>query len=307
VCDEEELCTGSSADCPGDGVKPTGAVCRGPADACDVGEACDGASKLCPGDGKAPAGTVCRAGGDECNPAEHCDGSSIACPADAIDPNGTACADDGAFCTGAETCQGGTCTSAGDPCAMGYCDEAGSQCVSAGCAFGPLVGCRTAENSIVFYKDRPNDATDKLLVKWTGAQSASQPELGDPTTTADYELCLYTGPAATLLLEAAVPVDPDKWETLGTRGYKYRDAEADADGAQKILLKGSDSDNTRILWKGRGSDLPDLDAGTLPLGSGDFPVLVQLMNVDNGVCFETSFEAGDALKNSDDSLKLKAP
>src|SRR5215831_749988 len=112
TCDVAEVCTGSSATCPPDGVKPVGTVCRAASagEACDVAETCDGTSKLCPADHFAHAGTVCRAAsaGETCDATEVCTGSSPSCPPDNVKPAGTVCraASAGQFCDVAETCNG---------------------------------------------------------------------------------------------------------------------------------------------------------------------------------------------------------
>jgi hypothetical protein len=112
ACDVAEVCTGSSASCPPDGVKPVGTICRAASagQMCDVAETCDGTSKLCPADQFAHAGTVCRAAsaGEACDATEVCTGNSPSCPPDSVKPAGTVCraASAGQFCDLAETCNG---------------------------------------------------------------------------------------------------------------------------------------------------------------------------------------------------------
>ncbi len=51
ACDPAELCLGSAADCPPDGVHPAGTICRESSDlACDPLESCDGVGASCPAD-----------------------------------------------------------------------------------------------------------------------------------------------------------------------------------------------------------------------------------------------------------------
>jgi hypothetical protein len=65
-CDIAEYCTGSSATCPSDSVRPNTYECRA-GGVCDPAENCDGTSKQCPTDIKSPAGT-------DCGLCEVCDG-----------------------------------------------------------------------------------------------------------------------------------------------------------------------------------------------------------------------------------------
>jgi len=302
-CDEGAA-TGSPASCctATCALRAAGATCRGSAGACDVAEQCDGANGACPANDFAASGTVCRAAsaGQECDEPEVCPGTGADCPADAVLAAGTQCRAAVDLCDVAEQCDGVSKLCPED-------DEHTDPCVAPGCAFGPLAGCRTAEKTLLVYKDKENNVADKLLVRWSKGQSTTQSEFADPTTSSAYDLCVYAGSAAALLLEATVPADANKWDTLGTSGYSYKDPAAEADGAQRILMKGSESAKTKILWKGRGMALPDVVPGTLPLAAGDFPLLAQFMNTTSGVCFETSFEFDDVIKNSAEQLKLKDP
>lgn len=54
--------------------------------------------------------------------------------------------------------------------------------------------------------------------------------------------------------------------------------------------------------KGKGAGLPDF---TLPFPSGDLPVIVQLRNNSNGVCWEGSFAT--PIKNQPGAFKGKSP
>ncbi len=301
VCDIEEECDGTNKACPADTVEPAGTLCRGSAGVCDIQEDCDGTNKACPADVVEPATTVCRPDAGDCDIAEQCDGNATTCPADGFEGNGTPCTDDNLFCTGDETCQGGTCTSDGDPCGIGTCDEPSDMCLVVGCGAAPLGSCKTADKSILLYKNKTPDSRDKLVYKWIRGQSTSQANFADPINSAQYDLCVYAD--GNLVFEANVPSDTSDWKTLSSKGYKYKDSGLTQDGTQKIILKGHPANKAKILWKGKGTNLPDLTA--LPIAMGDFPVLVQVVNSDNGMCFETSFDAADVKKNQTDQLRLK--
>ncbi len=333
VCDADELCTGSSAGCPADAVEPAGTVCRAAAGGCDVAEECDGVGVSCPADSLATAGTVCRAIAGVCDVAETCDGATETCPADVFDSgtvcrvsagecdveetcgggsascpadtfvaDGTPCSDDGAFCTGDETCLSGSCVSSGDPCTGTFCDEGSDMCLTPDCPTQPAAGCLTSEKSILLYKDKSPDKRDKLIYKWIRGQATTQAALASPLTTAGYDLCLYAGSTAALIMESHV--DPGaNWSPISNKGYRYKDKTLAQDGTQRIILKASDSDRSKALWKGKGANLPDALAVALPIA--EFPVVVQLINDQGSVCMESTFEAADAKKNESDQLKLR--
>jgi hypothetical protein len=95
-----ESCTGSSANCPGDGFASSSTVCRSAAGVCDLAESCTGSGAACPADAFKPSTTVCRAAVDACDIAEQCTGSGAACPADAVEPD----TDNDTFCDAIDNC-----------------------------------------------------------------------------------------------------------------------------------------------------------------------------------------------------------
>ena len=73
-------------------VLPKGRVCRAAAGSCDLAEACSGTSASCPADKLRPVNTTCRAAKDvECDLPELCSGGSAACPGDLHKPNNLVC------------------------------------------------------------------------------------------------------------------------------------------------------------------------------------------------------------------------
>jgi polyhydroxybutyrate depolymerase len=168
------------------------------------------------------------------------------------------------------------------------------------CPAVPAFGCRTAQKSLLQLKDDAYDTRDKLTWKWLKGQATSQPELGDPTTTADYDLCVYD--AGGLLFEARVPADAAKWSALGGKGYKYSDGGGSAQGVTKLLLGASTENNAKVVLKGKGANLPDPTLGSLPL-----PVTVQLQNEDSGLCLEAVYDAAHVIENGALQFKGKVP
>lgn len=48
ICDEEETCTGSSAECPVDMIRPSNVVCRNSTGLCNIAAVCGGSNSSCP-------------------------------------------------------------------------------------------------------------------------------------------------------------------------------------------------------------------------------------------------------------------
>ena len=300
VCDPAEQCDGATPSCPAD--QKSTAVCRPIGGICDVAESCDGVSDDCPADAFEPSSTVCRPDAGDCDVPDFCTGSGAACPADAKEPNGTPCSD-GTVCTQSDSCQGGTCTGS-DPldcnddngCTQDSCDPLdGCQNVAT-----PLPSCLVAGKSILLLKQKDAGAKDKLIWKWIKGESVTQEELGDPTSSADYSLCIYAGAANDLIAAADVPPSDTEWQAIGSKGYKYKDSGAAADGVTKLIVKGSTSNSSKALVKGKGLNLPDPTLGDLPL-----PVTAQLVNHETGICLEGVFDA--AIKNDPSQFKAKTP
>ena len=301
TCDVTETCDGVNTACPADAVLPNGTICRSSAGVCDVTEACDGSAKVCPSDTKSTA--VCRSSAGVCDVAESCDGVGDTCPTDGFVADGTNC-DDSNFCNGTQTCGSGVCGGGASPCGMGEsCDEGSDLCFAGSCPVNPT-SCRTAGKNKVLIKNKADNTKDKLIWKWTKGAATTQSEFGDPTTTANYALCFYAGATPTLLQGASVPPAGGKWSTVGTKGYKYNDTGAANDGITKIIVKGGAAGKSKALVKGKGANLPDFDSD-LPIAAPDLPLIVQLRNNQNGICWEGSFSAPK--KNLADQFNAKQP
>ena len=225
---------------------------------------------------------------------------------DCADPlnDGEPC-DDANACTASDTCQSGACAGTpvaddtpcadADPCTRPDSCQAGV-CVHDASA---LTGCRSSQKSLLLLKDK-GGSKDKLVWKWIRGEATSQSEFADPTAGTDYALCLYAGTTAAVAASAEIPSDPGKWSPAGVKGYRYNDQDAVSDGIKGVILKGSDKDAAKIVVKGKGSGLFD---PVLPL---TFPVKLQLVNVDNGLCWESDFVSGDEISNDLEQFKAKA-
>jgi hypothetical protein len=267
----------------------------------DAGEECDDATFGFPGSCCAlnctalPAGGSCFDDGNLCT--DDICGAGGACTHPAL-PDGTAC-NDGRFCDGEETdCQGGVCTAGTAPCPLA-CDESTDQCVTA-CPFSPQ-SCRTAQKTLFSLKLRSDPTKDTLLWKWLKGTSTSQMEFGDPTDTADYALCMYGTLSSLLVAETVIPAGTAAWSALDSSGYKYNDPSGAVHSIERVLLKASGENKSKVLIKGNGADLPPL---SLPLTS---PLTVQLYNGRNGLCWGANYSLAQMRKNEANRLKAKTP
>jgi hypothetical protein len=168
------------------------------------------------------------------------------------------------------------------------------------CADAPIImgTCRTATKSLFIVKDKIGDDTkDKIIFKWIKGTTTTQTEFQDPINTATYATCVYENNA--LSFSMIVPADNALWSTLGSKGFKYKDPSGSEAGVQKILLKGIPDNKSKILVKGKGNNLPD------PVPPLTLPVKVQVVNSDNGLCWEATFSGFK--KNAAGLFKAKNP
>jgi hypothetical protein len=163
------------------------------------------------------------------------------------------------------------------------------------CGSSPM-SCRAAGKSALLLKNSADDTKDKLTWKWLKGAATTLTELGVPTGTTNYALCVYAGTAvATIDLPAG-----SKWQATGTKGFKFKDPTGTPDGAQKASLKSGAAGKAKTLVKGKGINLPDNLVGPLPL-----PVTAQLVNETTNVCFGSVYTAPDIIKNDGTNFKAK--
>jgi cysteine-rich repeat protein len=251
-------------------------------------------------------------GNGQIDPGEDCDDGNTAdgdcCSSTCqFDGPGTPCPD-ATLCNGDETCDGAGGCNPGTPldcdddnlCTQDSCDPV-LGCVNDGT---PVAGCRSATKSLLIMKNRSPDTQDKVVWKWIKGQSTAQADFGVPTGTTQYALCIYNGTASALVADYTVPGDSVKWSPISTKGYTYTDSSGAEDGITKVTLKGSTSNKSKCLVKGKGTDLADPDLEAL---DDNNLVIVQLVNDSTSVCFESRFEQPDFITFNDPAqFKAKA-
>jgi len=244
---------------------------------------------------------------------------------------GSACADpgnegapcdDGDACTTDDRCASGICAGGaavacddGIPCTLDACVPT-TGCVHAaqhalcgpcaacdvegGCIAGPRPDCLPTANagtSVVKLRDASNDDGNLLVWKWTKGAATSPGDLGTPTTTTAYRLCLYDegGAAPALAMHAEVPVGgvcngAPCWQSTRD-GFRYRSAARTPDGISKLVVKAGGAGRAKATVKGKGVLLPPLP--TLPLA---LPLRVQL-HAEDATCFEAVFGDGGVVRS----------
>jgi hypothetical protein len=175
------------------------------------------------------------------------------------------------------------------------------------CGMTPVAGCRqpiVSGKAQLQLRDKSPDTKDRLQWKWMKGAVTTTAELGDPTTTTSYRLCIYDGNES-LISTADIPAggscnaaNPRPcWRAFG-RGFRYVDRDYTPDGIQQLVLKAGPTGKAQIVLKGRGTDL---DMPPLPIS--DLPIRVQLVNSVGG-CWEATYST--TLRNQTDQVKATA-
>ncbi len=225
-------------------------------------------------------------------------GDGIIQPPEECDDGGNAAGDG---CTPA--CRQQTCWScAGMPsvCTLGACDL---------CAPEPRPLCGETSPSVrrtLQIKDKLNDKGDRLSWTWPKGGAIGIAELGDPTATTDFALCIYDrsgGMDPTRIFVANAPGGSTCngkpcWRTKGT-GFTYKDGKALHDGLAQISIVGGDFGRATIKVKAKGTALP---TPTLPLAPQP-RVTVQLQNSIGG-CWEERYSPVGAV-NTPSELSMR--
>jgi cysteine-rich repeat protein len=196
-------------------------------------------------------------------------------------PNAAPC-DDGDVCTVNDVCSGGSCTAGS--CSL-CCDPL------AGCVPAAGPGCKQAvsPNGLLAYSqlaDKPNS------LKWNvrNGEATSPAELGDPTTSTDYAVCIYRPIGATQDLDLVLAAEAaagemsgtkPSWTVRGSGSIRFRSRTGNADGLTQIAVRpGAGRTNIKVRGKGGALHLNPVYGGV--------PVIAQL-RASNGTCFEARF------------------
>jgi cysteine-rich repeat protein len=250
---------------------------------CDDGNALDGdcCSSTCLA---AAASTPCADDGNVCT-SDVCNGAG-ACVHGVL----TGACDDDDACTSGDTCVAGSCT--GTPVDCGACMRCD---VTAGCIADQQLDCReplVPSLSRLGLTDSDDPRRDRLSWRWRSADGLAFADLGDPTASTGYSLCLFGGPSAgSVLLRAAVAAGTDCGASCGwtatSRGFRYRDPLART-GVKRIDLSARlpGVGSIRVAGMGEHLHVPELP---FPIAA---PLVLQL-RAAGGACWQTTYPIGN--------------
>jgi photosystem II stability/assembly factor-like uncharacterized protein len=256
----------------GSGLFVRNTVCSGNAD-CDDGDLCTVGT--CSPD--APGATI-----------DGCVFAPLACPGDACHFAGS-CNPDTGLCEGLPNV-GAPCED-GDPCTYDTCSDTG-ECVG---AMIPSPLCKQpvlAHASTIAITNATDDTRDRLVWQWKKGEATTAADLGDPTATTGYRLCVFdnnagpTRPVDTLAPAGGTCNGQSCWTVSGA-GAHYRNSGAAGNGLEQIRIQPGRYGFGKVVVKARGPNLG------LPARALSPAVTLQLVRTDDPtICWKARFNSG---------------
>jgi hypothetical protein len=183
-----------------------------------------------------------------------------------------------------------TCVDDDGCCAPG-CDPGNdTDCIA--CSSQPLNGCLTAGKISFQVKDHPtDDSKDQLKWKFVRGAAVAQADLGNPSATTTYRLCVYDTVSGADALAGEVVIGPNaNWDDKNPQGWKYKDRDGLEDGVGGAQIKTGIGGKSKAQVKAKGANVPTpAPVSGTKFFTQDPRVTVQLMNDATPTCWTTEF------------------
>lgn len=126
------------------------------------------------------------------------------------------------------------------------------------CASSPRSGCVTADRVKMTVIDKADDSKDQLKWSWNKGDSMAFAELGVPSATTSYELCVYDRTATVPSLVATIALGPSGlWVPKANSGsWQYEDSSAVVDGVKQVKLRAREAGKSKVQFVARGAAIP---------------------------------------------------
>jgi hypothetical protein len=187
-----------------------------------------------------------------------------------------------------------------------------STTLSGPCSAVPLSGCVTATKAGFQISTKSDPAKNKM--KWKlggGSLPVGYADLGDPTMTTTWTLCVYDSTGGTPFLSTLIEVDPSSlWTGKDPKGWKYKDKAGTQLGITGMSLSAGVAGKTKAQVKGAGSSLPlPVPVDTVEYFEQGTTVTVQLVKEGGAgadLCWTSEFDAADTKLNTPAGFKATA-
>ena len=214
--------------------------------------------------------------------------------------------DDGNECTVGDSCQNGSCRGAGvadgTPCNDGNPCSRPDTCQSGVCTGNsPALDCKqrfTPGRGVFALNERSSDGRGSVSWMWMSGSATAKAEFGDPTSTSDYDLCVYDERAGvtTQIMHQHIP-SGSNWKSFG-RGFRYHDRKLRNSGISALTLTAGGDGRAHIGLRGRSHRVNRL---LLPLALQN-AVTVQLL--DENTCWEGRYS--NAITNQSSGFRARS-
>jgi photosystem II stability/assembly factor-like uncharacterized protein len=192
------------------------------------------------------------------------------------------------------------CDDNGEPLDCGFCQTCDPDY---GCIGEPTNGCHepfVPGKARLRFKNDAIGARDRIVWAWGRGSNTTTGQFGTPTTTTDYEVCIFdeSGEVPRVEMRGRIPAagickrGKPCWKATKQGGFKYRNGDGLPDGLTKLILKPGGNGKAKVVLKGRGVDLNPPD---VPI---NLPFRLQLRN-EIGQCWEATYDEAGTVRNFD--------
>jgi len=162
------------------------------------------------------------------------------------------------------------------------------------CPSRPQAECESPRSSRLIFKNGPDKAKNLLVWRWNSG-TVDKEDIGDPTRTTKFALCVYDSLSGSRFRILQLAVDGGRsWRHKTADVLQYSAFRDTHEGVTGILLKTSASGKGKIRFKAEGSRFPaPPPASKSKLLHKDSDVVVQLINSSTHQCWTSKFAKAD--------------
>lgn len=165
------------------------------------------------------------------------------------------------------------------------------------CPPTPRTGCASAgaQSSHLSIRDGVG-GKDRMKWRWRGGDAVASPDLGDPTSTSSYALCVYASVGGSLhpvmqgTADAGSTCSGMNCWSANSAGYAYRDSQLTRGAIKDLSVSEGDAGRASMRVSLAG---PSTGPAYLPV-SMTSAVVAQLVNLETSACWTASFSAASA-------------
>jgi len=176
------------------------------------------------------------------------------------------------------------------------------------CSATPLPGCLRAGKSSVFVRNVPELRANRLNYLWVKGAATTQADLGDPTASTTYNLCVYDYSSRTAPgLSAALDIPTGgSWTNKSPDGLSYLDRSQVPSGVRRVRIKTGAEGRSRVSLHSRGPELVDPTPATPFQFFAQVPRVVVQLTSSAGTCWTSDFVLSGTKHNDGRRFRARA-